>query len=365
MRMALRELRRRPKAFLVPVSILALLALLLLFPSSILDGIVQEVTAGMRNVPADLVVYSKAANGVQLRSQIDAQVRGQVDAVPGTGQVSTFDVLVLAGVPEGKTDADAVSLALTASNESLRTPIPATGEAIADESLRTGAGIAEGTKIAVGPFKKTVTITGFTSGSNLYFANGLIVSRETMVGMFPPPMTPEQVAALPSQALLVKVDDGAEPKEVAAAIDEATAGQTITMTRDRAVKATPGIEQQEITFGYMRGITLLVALVVVALFLSFMTLERAPLYAAMKAIGASSRQLFSAVILQVIVITAVAISAATAMTYGLTRLPSAMPTVLQPARLVETTVALGFTALLGACLSLRRVMSVDAKDALG
>jgi putative ABC transport system permease protein len=369
MRMALRELRRRPKAFFVPIAILALLALLLLFPSSILDGIVLETTASVRTVPADLVSYAADANGIMLRSQIPPAVREQVAGVPGVAGVATFDVTVSVVVPEGKTDA--VAVALQSSSEPLRTAVPAPGEAIADESLKDLAGFHEGMTVLLGAGRRPVKITGFSSGTNLWFANGLIVDRSTwftttaQLDAAKPAIPAEMANAAPTQALLVTVDPGAKPKDVAVAVDQATNGVTQSMTREIAVKSTPGIEQQEAIFAYMRGITLLVALVVVALFLSFMTLERAPLYAAMKAIGASSRQLFGAVVIQVVTITAIAITGAAVMTYSLTRLPSRMPTVMLPNRLIETTFALGITALLGACLSLRRVISVDAKDALG
>jgi putative ABC transport system permease protein len=368
-RLALRELRRRPKAFFVPMAILAMLALLLLFPSSILDGIVREVTAGVRNAPADLIVYSSKANGVMMLSKVDPALRSKVDSVPGSATVATFDVSVQPAVIEGQIDS--VSVALTSSTDPLRTNIPGPGEGIADGSLKTFAGWTEGVTVLVGPYKRPVKIVGFASGTNLFFANGLIVDRATwMLTGLPPkivpgPLSPDAVAGEPSQAALVTVEPGADPAQVAAAIDQATDGATITMTRNVAINTMPGIEQQAVLFGYMRGITLLVALVVVALFLSFMTLERAPLYAAMKAIGASSRQLFGAVVLQVVLITAVAITGAALLTYGLNRLPSRMPTVMLPNRVVDTTVALGITALVGACLSLRRVMRVDAKDALG
>lgn len=367
MRMAIRELLRRPRSFFVPVSILGLLALLLLYPSSILDGIVLEMTAAMRNAPADLVVYTRAANGLMARSNIKPDVREKVDAVPGTAKVATFDVMVYSGVAEGVKDP--LGFALTASNEALGERSPEPGEAIADMSLRDRMGIHEGTRIEVGPGKVPVTVVGFTSGSNLFFASGLIVAKATMLQVLAPTQKPEAIqavlAGIGSQALLVTVDEGIEPARVAAAIDQATNGATQTMTRDTAVRRMPGIAEQETTFGYMRAITLIVALVVVALFLSFMTLERTPLYAALKAIGASSRQLYLAVLAQVLVMTLAAVTMASLITFTLTRLPTQLTTVMLPHRVIETTSALAFTAVVGSALSLRRVVSVDPADAIG
>jgi predicted lysophospholipase L1 biosynthesis ABC-type transport system permease subunit len=351
----------------VPVAILGLLALLLLFPSSILDGIVQESTAALRNAPADLVVYTRQANGVMARSRIEPDVRARIDAVPGTARVATFDVFPFSATAQGV--AGPLGLALTASNEALGGRAPGPGEAIADRSLHDRLGINEGTQILLGPVKVPVTVVGFSSGSNLFFASGMVVHKSTWLAAFGRNESDPGAAAAAenaaSQAVLITLDKGADPKQVAAAVDEATGGVTQTMTRDGAVRSMPGIEQQEATFGYMRAITLTVALVVVALFLSFMTLERAPLYAAMKAIGASSRQLYVALVAQVLLITAAAVTSAALITFALTRIPADMPTVMKPGRVFETTTALAVTAVVGSGLSLRRVVNVDPADAIG
>jgi putative ABC transport system permease protein len=307
------------------------------------------------------------------RSEVKSDIRQKVDAVPGTAQVATFEVLPFGATAEGHPEP--LGLALTASNQALgAAKAPAPGEGVADVSLRTRQGLTEGTKLLVGPYKVPITIVGFTTGTNLFFAGGMVVHPLTWLlalSGFPSP-PPEGMAAAAtaaadgdSQALLITVDKGVNPAEVATAVDRATDGQTQVFTRDEAIRAMPGIEQQEATFGYMRAITLIVALVVVALFLSFMTLEKAPLYAALKAIGAASQQLYLALVVQVLLITAAAVASAALITFALSRLPSQLPTVMQPGRVIQATVALALTAVLGSALSLRRVVNVDPADAIG
>ena len=163
----------------------------------------------------------------------------------------------------------------------------------------------------------------------------------------------------------MNVESGADLGDVAAAIDRSTESETETLTRAAAVRAIPGVEQQESTFGYIRIVTLGVALLVVGLFLSFVTLERAPLYAVMKALGASSWQLFFALLTQVLVITDLAVNAAALVTWGLTKLPLDLPTEMRMVRFVETAVALRTAAVVGSALSLRRVMRIAPADAIG
>lgn len=378
MRLFWRELLRKPRSFLVPVGTLLLLALLLLYPSAILDGVVQDGTAALRNAPADLIVYAHDANGVILRSQITPGLRRDVATVDGIDELATFDVMLLTGKVMFDDDAQPLGLAVLASDQPIGDEVPKIGEALADQSLRGKGGLTTGSKILVGPFHLPVTVTGFTSGTNLLFSGGLVVNKSTWLAalgdnagagaaenLASAADERARLAAAGSQALLVTVAPGADASTVAAAIDKATDGVTQTMTRSAAVKAMPGVAQQEATFGYIRAVTFAVALVVVGLFLSFLTLERAPLYAAMKAIGASSSQLSFGMVLQVLWITDIALYSAIIVTWLLTRLPIELPTELRWARIMETGFALRTAAVVGASLSLRRVMRIDPADAIG
>lgn len=368
MRMAWRELFRRPKAFLVPMGTLLLLALLLLYPSAILDGVVRDGTAAMRNAQADLIVYARDANGVILRSQVEPTTRATVAGVSGVDKVSTFDVALFTGTVSGRDEP--VGFAVLTSDQKIGPEIPAPGEAYVDSTLRERAGIEEGSDIVLGPFRLPVKVVGFTHGTNLLFNGGMVVDKATWLAAFGQPPAAEEggstsVADAASQALLVNVESGADLGDVAAAIDRSTESETETLTRAAAVRAIPGVEQQESTFGYIRIVTLGVALLVVGLFLSFVTLERAPLYAVMKALGASSWQLFFALLTQVLVITDLAVNAAALVTWGLTKLPLDLPTEMRMVRFVETAVALRTAAVVGSALSLRRVMRIAPADAIG
>lgn len=368
MRLFWRELLRKPKSFLVPVGTLLLLALLLLYPSAILDGVVEDGTAALRNAPADLIVYAHDANGVILRSQVDAPTRATVAAVDGVSSVASFDVTLLTGKVMG--DDKPLGLAVLASDQPIADDVPGIGEAYVDQSLHERGVLIHGSQILIGPFHHPVVVKGFTHGTNLLFSGGIVVNKSTWLAALGDNAGAEAVEAggassTGSQALLVKLKDDADEKAVAAAIDSATRGATDTMTRSAAVKAMPGVKQQEATFGYIRMVTFTVALVVVGLFLSFITLERGPLYAAMKAIGASSSQLSFGMVMQVLWMTDVALYLAIGGTWLLTKAPVGIPTEMRMSRIMETGFALRTAALVGASLSLRRVMRIDPADAIG
>jgi putative ABC transport system permease protein len=225
--------------------------------------------------------------------------------------------------------------------------------------------VKRGSRLSVGPFRVPITVVGFTHGTNLLFSHGFVVDKSTWLAVWNAQGSPAAAAATPSQALLVKLDPRADAGRVASAIDRATRHRTETFTRDAAVRAMPGVEQQQTTFGYIRIVTLGVALLVVGLFLSFVTLERAPLYAVMKAVGASSRQLFVGMVLQVLGITDLALYLAALATWALTRALVDLPSEMRMARFIQTAIALRVAALVGAAMSLRRVARIDPAEAIG
>jgi putative ABC transport system permease protein len=361
--LALRELIRRPRNFAVPSGILLLLALLLLYPMAVLDGVYDNFTGGMRAVPGELMVFKSGAHRSIVRSRLDAPITEAVQSAPGVAVASPFMTSPLGGTVEGI--ADPVSLGIIATDRLAGRDAPDTGTALADESLRD-KGVRQGSTVLVGPFKTRVQVVGFTRDTNIVLAGGFFVSPDTFRTILAQEAPDAVLGPGKALAMVVTVAAGASIDDVARAIDTATNGQTETVRLEEAISALPGLKEQQTTFAFIRGVTLFVALVVVALFLSFVTLERMPLYAVLKAVGASSRQLFTGVVAQVLAMSFAAVSMAVIVTFIFTSaVQLAIPNVMRPSRIVETMIGLSFMAALGSCLSLRRVVGVDPASAIG
>lgn len=362
MKLGLRELRRRPKTFAVPTITLWLLALLLLYPSTILDGLYDASTGEFRQIDGELVVFSSDAHRSLFRSRIDEDTQARVARVPGVERAEGFSAIVLtARLPAGGADAEPFGISVV--NPGAIDVGP--GEALADSSLQA-AGVEVGSTVLVGPFRTPVTVVGTVDDHRLLLQGSLLTDDATwheVIGQSDP-----EAALGPgvSQALVVHLADGVDADEVAAGIDAVTGGATDTLDVAAAIRALPGIEQQDATFGALRVATLAVAAVVVGLFLSFLTLERRPLFAAMKAIGASSRHLLVGVATQTSAMTLLAVAVAVAVTLVLGWVvPLDLPTTLRPSRVVETAVGLLATALVGSVLALRKIVSIDPASAIG
>ena len=167
------------------------------------------------------------------------------------------------------------------------------------------------------------------------------------------------------QALVVQAGDG-DTDALATEIDEAT-GSTSTVTVQGAIDALPGVDQQQRVFNQIIGVTVLIAVVVVALFFALITVERTALYGVLKAVGASSLYLFAGVLLQALVVTLIAAAVGIAASLAVdARVPAGgIPFVAQPARLIGSVGYLLLAALVGCALSLRRVLRVDPEAAIG
>ena len=367
MRLAWKELLRRPGRFAVAGVILTLIAVLLMFLGGLLDGLIGSSTGALRAQRADLIVYSDASKDSITRSRIEPATRAEVEQAVGDGEVGGLGTVQLGARLPDRGERDLVPVVLFGyelAPEGLPDDPPADGEVYADTSLEA-EGVREGTVLELGPARTKVTVVGFTSDTQ-YSGQGTLWGtlgtwRSVVDANRPDAAVGDDVV----QALVVRsaTDDPASP----AAIDDAAGGATHTLTIDGAIEALPGVSQQQATFNQIIGVTVVIAIVVVALFFALLTVERTGLYGVLKAIGASSRSLFAGVVLQAVVLTlaASALGAAAALLLAAVIPAGSIPFVALPARLISSTVFLLVAAVVGCAFSLRRVLKVDPAAAIG
>lgn len=371
MKLALRELRRRPNRFAVATVILTLIAILLMFLGGLLDGLVAGSTGAIRQQHADVIVYATGAEASAVRSRIGPEVREQVARVAGTDRVGGLGNVQLGGRLDGRGPRDLVSIVLFGyelAPHGLPAVPPRPGEVYADDSLRA-EGVEAGTVIRLGPARSEVRIIGFLSDSRYSGQGTLWGSLDTWRDVLAANRPGAQVGDDVVQALVVQDDpaDGTGAAELASEIDDATGGATESYTLADAIDAIPGVSQQSTTFNQIIGVTVVIAIVVVALFFALLTVERTGLYGILKALGASSTTIFTGVVLQAIIVTAVAsafgIAAALALDAAIPA--GSLPFTVTISRLLTSIAALVLAALIGVAFSLRRVLRVDPASAIG
>ncbi len=366
MRLALREMRRRPRDFLTAAVLLTLIAMLLMLLGGLLDGLVLRSTGALRAQRGDLVVFSATAEQSFLRSRVSPETRAQVAAVPGVTSVDGIGVTQLGARIPGNGPRDLADVALFGYQlppEGVPAP-PAAGEAWADSILQDN-GVERGMTIRLGPARTPVKIVGFVDDVSYSGAGSLWASPSTWRDVQNANRPASAVGPGVFQALVVRT--GGDPTKVADAIDAATDGATRTVIRAEAADAIGGVKQQRSVFNQIIGVTLVIATVVVALFFALLTVERVGLYGVLKALGARSRTLFGGVVAQAVTIALTAAFVATGFAVALDVFlpPGAIPYQLLPSRVVISVVSLLIASIVGSAFSLRRVLRVDPASAIG
>jgi putative ABC transport system permease protein len=363
-KLALRELRRRPGRFATATIILTLIAVLLMFLGGLLDGLIASSTGAIRAQDAQAIVYSDTAQASFLRSRIDPELRAQVEAVDGVSEVGGIGNVQLGARVPGNGPRDLASVALFG-YELPPTGVPEAppfGQAWADETIKAD-GVEEGMVIELGPARTPIEIIGFVSDTNFNGQSGLWASPDTWRNVLSENRPDAQLGPDVFQALVVRgVADGLPD-----AIDAATSGATDSYTVQGAVDAIPGVQEQQATFNQIIGVTVAIALVVIGLFFALLTVERTSLYGVLKALGAKSSTIFGGLVTQAIVVTAIATTIAGALVVILDLVipPGSIPLLITPVRIITSIVLLLIAAVLGCTFSLRRVLRIDPASAIG
>ena len=364
MRLAWRELRRQPGRFAVAGSALTLLVVLVLLLGGLLDGLFLGSTGAIRSQRADVFVYSASAGDSFLRSRIEPDVRRAIEDVDGVATTGGIGLALLGAHVAGIEEVVDVAVAgYELPPDGVPAPPPA-GQGWADRRL-ADAGVEEGDVLEIGPARTPVEVAGFVSDTSYLLQGAVWVEPATWRAIQSASRPDATVADDVFQVLVVEAEADVAAEDLVARIDDATDGATSSLTKDEAVLSLPGTQQQNAVFTALIGVTLFVAGLVAALFFALLTLERTPLYAMLKAVGAPSRRLVAGVVLQAVVVAAAAVVLGGAIAVGLAEvIPDEIPVQLEPSRVVTGALLVIATGALGGLVSLRRIVRVDPATAI-
>ncbi len=364
MRLAVRELLRRPGRFAVVGGALTVLVLLLLFLGGLLDGLYLNSTGAVRTLDADGIVFSDDARQSFLRSEVTAETQEEIDGVDGVAGTGGLGFALLGVAVPGEDEVvDGAVIGYELPSAELPDP-PAPGEAWADRQL-ADEGAEVGDEVLVGPAEVPLTIAGFVDDTNYLQQGALWVEPDTWRQVLAENRPDAVLAEGSFQALVVRVADGADAGVVLAAFVDDTA-TTETLDEAETIEAIPGIVEQNATFSAVIYVTVFIAGLVIALFFALLTLERLGLYSVLKAIGGSSRTLVAGLVVQSVVVAAGAFVLGGLLTLGLLQVvPDGIPLQVEPSRAATTFALITVAAVVGALVSLRRIVRIDPAAAIG
>jgi putative ABC transport system permease protein len=368
MRLALRELVRRPGRFVTATAILTLIAILLMFLGGLLDGLTRNASSAVQAQEVDALVFSESSEASFIRSRIEPEMRARIESELEV-EVGGLGVVLLGARVPGNGPRDLANVALWGYelNPTGVPDPPGVGMAWADEALQAD-GVEVGHELLIGPARTPVTVAGWVSDTSYIGQAGLWADAETWRGVLNANRPDAALSEGVFQALAVRgASDQPAAAELPATIEQLLDEQVIALTVEEAIDQIPGVTEQETTFNQILGVTVVIALVVIALFFALITVERAGLYGVLKAVGARSRTIFAGLIVQAVVVTFVAAVIAGVAVIGLDLAigPGSIPLSISGRRIVSSIVSLLVAAIAGCAFSLRRVLRVDPASALG
>ena len=132
------------------------------------------------------------------------------------------------------------------------------------------------------------------------------------------------------------------------------------------IKKLPGYTAQNMTFELMIGFLYIISLIIIAVFLYILTMQKMHNYAVMRAQGIPSNTLVKATISQaIILVLAGLVIGLAAMFVTVKVLPAAVPISFTPKIILTGTVGLLLTAIIGSLIPIRSILKVDPAQAIG
>ena len=132
------------------------------------------------------------------------------------------------------------------------------------------------------------------------------------------------------------------------------------------IKKLPGYTAQNMTFELMIGFLYVISLIIIAVFLYILTMQKLHNYAVMRAQGIPSSTLVKATISQaLILVLAGLIIGLIATMITIKVLPAAVPISFTPQIILTGTIGLLVTAIIGSLIPVRSILKVDPAQAIG
>lgn len=366
MNLAVAEFRRAKGRFVSITGALSLIVFLVLVLGALGDGLFFGGTGAIRSSTAQAYAFSADAEGSLVRSRLPLATESELEAVDGVQQATAIGALITttSSVPGGADlvvmgfapEADPAGVPGTVLEGQLPDPSDPAGvavdKALADEGLGIGATLVVGGVST--PVIGVVDDAGYqglpTAWTSLdTYADMRTAVRPEFAGQ---PVDPSVFG--------LALADGVTAEDITPPVG------VLVVSNEETYLSIPGIREQKSSLNAIIYASLAVAGLVVALFFALVVLEKRELFAALKALGASSRKLGSGVVLQAFgaTITAVIVGATAAWLMG-QLLPDDIPFLFRPETLLFSAVLTVTAGVVGALLSLRRISRIDPATALG
>lgn len=350
--LAFKEIKREKTRYGLIILMIFLISYLIFMLSSLAIGLADENTQAVNTWKTQKVVLNKNANISMSQSILtEADLKG----VKMTKKEAYVGQTPIVAKSKHRSSLSAQFLGVKRNQFIYKTQPLISGrkasknnEVTVDESFKI-KGYKLGDKISLNDSKKKYRIVGFVKNAKINIApivyGNLATWKSLRQGM-----NNVKISAIISQNPDFKFNHkNAKTYGVATFINK-----------------LPGYTAQNMTFELMIGFLFVISLIIVAVFLYILTMQKLHNFAVMRAQGIPSKTLVGATISQSIILMASGvIIALLGMWFTVVTLPASVPMNFSPMIMVAGTVGMLLMGIIGSLIPVRSILKVDPAQAIG
>jgi putative ABC transport system permease protein len=351
--LALKEIKKEKLRYSLIIGMIVLISYLIFILTSLALGLAHQNTDAINSWKVETVVLNQDANVNLSQSLVtDQQVKDQKltkkDALIG-------QVAVVAKDQKGKQAKISSSFVGIDNDQFIAKDLKLTSghkvkqdhEVVVDEKFEQ-SGYRLGDKIELNDADKAFKIVGFTKNAKLNIAPVIYGKLSDWQAL--KHATPQtKASAIVSKTKNLKVKEPLKSYKVKSFIEK-----------------LPGYSAQNMTFSLMIGFLMVISLIVIAIFLYILTIQKLPNYAVLRAQGIPSSVLVWSTLAQSLILVISGTIIGTALTAATAAiLPAAVPMAFDIPILASVAVGLVITGLLGGLLPMRSVLKLDPVSVIG
>lgn len=379
--LAIKEILHHRMRYLLISLIVALITTLVLFIAALSEGLASGNREYIEKLDAELLVYQEDVNLAISASRLGRSKMNQirrVDGVAAVGQIATSTTTIVTGQESQGIDVSLIGVEPGAPGEPPAFEGQQLGrsranEVIIDQRVVDRTGLKVGDTLVIKSIQGTeeefyeLAVVGVSDGRGFFLQPTLFVPYITWDRVRPKAGNGDtnSGAEFISNLVAVKLQNPRDWKAMAARLEQAVRGIE-AVDRRTAYEATPGYAEQKSTLDTQRYFTFFIGILVIGGFFQIQTLQKVAQIGMLKAIGASTRTIALASLLQIVLLNAfgVTIGLVGSLLLSLT-FPPTLPVIFTGDAVLSAVAALLLIGPLGGLVSVWILLRVEPLTALG
>lgn len=348
MKLALKELTYYKFKYLLVTLILFLLAFLVLFISALAQGLAKENVSGIEQWnKSEYVIAGDADNNLSQSTISDKQEKAVQNVTKGD--------TIKTAMQKVKTDSGKEDLMFTQLTNNIK-PSPSEGElpkkdneVLLNEKLKS-EGFSVGDQVKLSDEDKSFKVVGFSDNLMFSHTSMAYVNEDAMKDL-----KGNHISVIAYDSL------SSSQKDELNNIDNVK-----VVSQKDMLAAIPSYNAEQQPLNLMIVFLFVISAIVITAFFYVMTIQKTSQFGILKAIGTKNKSLVSSLMIQILIITLIGVAIAIGIIFILNGLmPVAMPFYLNINLMLLMVAVFIVVSLVGAVLSLIKVMKIEPLEAIG